>query len=182
MDRLVFVVHKHKATSLHYDFRLEIGKVMPSWSIPKGPTMDPEMKRLAMLTTDHTLEYRHFEGVIPEGSYGAGPVMLWDEGTYFPEIEIQKGVRQEIHERKKAEEVMQEGLKKGELKFRLFGKKLQGSFALIKTRGFGKKDSWLLIKHKDEYIKKGYDANMDDFSAKSGKSLAEIAEDKHFFS
>jgi bifunctional non-homologous end joining protein LigD len=178
VEKLFFVVQKHKATSLHYDFRLEIGKVMPSWSIPKGPTLDPELKRLAMPTTDHRLEYRHFEGVIPDGQYGAGPVMIWDEGTYIPEVEIQKGVRKEIHERKEAEEVMHEGLKKGEIKFRLLGKKMQGSFALVKTRGFGGKESWLLIKHKDEYSQPGYDANQHDISAATGRSLQEIMDNK----
>ncbi len=170
----VFVIHKHHATSLHYDFRLEIGRVMPSWSVPKGPTLDPTVRRLAMPTTDHSMKYRHFEGVIPEGRYGAGPVMIWDEGTYNPEIEVNKGERVEILERKKAEEVLKEGLKKGELKFTLYGKKLQGSFALVRTRGFGGKVSWLLIKHKDKYTKPGYDAKDYDFSAVSKRSISEI--------
>lgn len=173
-NKLVFVIHKHDATSLHYDFRLEIGGVMPSWAIPKGPTLDNTKKRLAMMTTDHSIEYRKFEGVLPEGSYGAGPVMIWDEGTYIPEIEVSRGVREKIEEREKGEKVMEEGVKKGEIKFFLEGKKLKGSFALVKTHGFGPKNAWLLIKHKDEYTQKDYDANDYDFSAKSGKTLKEI--------
>jgi len=173
--RLVFVVQKHKATALHYDFRLEMGGVMPSWSIPKGPTLDSSVKRLAMPTSDHELEYRKFEGVLPEGEYGAGAVMVWDEGTYNPEVDVAKGLRKEIIEMKEAEDVMRKGLKEGILKFRLYGKKLQGSFALVRTRGFGGKESWLLIKHRDEYSKKGYDANDYDFSAISNRSLDEIA-------
>jgi bifunctional non-homologous end joining protein LigD len=174
--KLVFVVHKHDATSLHYDFRLEIGGVMPSWAIPKGPTLDPTVKRLAMSTTDHDLKYRNFEGVIEEGKYGAGPVMIWDEGTYIPEVEVSKGVREEIKDPKEGDRVMKEGMKKGEIKFFLEGKKLKGSFALVKTKGFppGVKNAWLLIKHKDKYIKEGYDAKDYDFSAKTGKKMTGI--------
>jgi len=177
VKQLVFVIHKHAATSLHYDFRLQIGKVMPSWAIPKGPTLDNSFKRLAMETTDHSMEYSKFEGVLPEGSYGAGPVMIWDEGYYIPEIEIAKGVREEVKDLEEGQKVMKEGLKKGEIKFKLFGKKLQGSFALVKTKGFAGPKAWLLIKHKDEYVEKNYDANDYDFSAKSGKSLKEIAKE-----
>lgn len=183
--KLLFVVHKHDATRLHYDFRLQIGTVMPSWAIPKGPTLDNTVKRLAMPTTDHALEYRNFEGILPEGSYGAGPVMIWDEGYYLPEIEIAKGEREAIENYEKGQEVMKEGLKKGELKFELFGKKLKGSFALVKTKGlpagrqgFGPKDSWLLIKHTDKYVEKGYDANTYDFSARSKRSIEEIRNQK----
>jgi len=176
---LAFVVHKHGATSLHYDFRLEIGGTMPSWSVPKGPTLDPTVKRLAMPTGDHDLEYRHFEGVIAEGGYGAGPVMIWDEGTYDPEVEVSKGLRREATERIEAEEVAQSSLREGNLKFHLYGKKLQGSFALVRTKGFkGAKDAWLLVKHRDEYCQEGYDANDHDSSAVSGRSLAEIAQDQ----
>ena len=172
---LVFVIQKHAATRLHYDFRLQIGDVMPSWSIPKGPTLDPSMKRLAMATTDHDLEYRHFEGKIPEGQYGAGAVMIWDEGTYIPEIEISKGKLEKVEDYEEGQKVMQEGLKNGQLKFTLLGKKLQGSFALVKTRGFGPKNSWLLIKHKDEFIKPGYDANSFIRSAFSNRTMEEIS-------
>ena len=171
-----FVVHKHAATSLHYDFRLEIGGVMPSWSVPKGLTLDPAFKRLAMPTGDHDLEYRHFEGTISKGEYGAGPVMIWDEGTFNPELEVSTGVRREVTDRTEADQVARSSLLDGNLKFMLYGKKLQGSFALVRTKGFrGAKDAWLLIKHKDGYCESGYDANDYDFSAVSGRSLAEIA-------
>ena len=176
--RLAFVVHKHKGTALHYDFRLEIGGVMPSWSIPKGPTLDNRLKRLAMVTGDHEIEYRHFEGTIPGGKYGAGVVMIWDEGTYWPELEIAKGVREEINEITRAEEVAADSLQKGNLKFKLYGTKLQGSFALVKTKGIQGKESWLLIKHRDEFCAEGYDANSFDFSAVSGLTMKEISEKK----
>jgi len=171
---LAFVVQKHKATSLHYDFRLEMGGVMPSWSVPKGPTLDSGVKRLALPTSDHAMEYRKFEGVIPDGEYGAGPVMVWDEGTYNPEVEVSRGVREEVHARQEAERVAKESLEKGNLKFRLYGKKLKGSFALVRTGGLGGKESWLLIKHRDQCSQPGYDAKDYDFSAVSRKSLAQI--------
>lgn len=176
-NHLKFVIHKHKATSLHYDFRLEINGVMPSWAIAKGPTLDNNFKRLALPTTDHSMDYRNFEGVIAEGQYGAGPVMIWDEGYYIPEIEVSKGVREEIKDRDQGEKVMMEGMEKGEIKFFLHGKKLKGSFAMVKTRGWGPKNSWLLIKHKDDFVQEGYDANDYDFSARTKKSLEEILKD-----
>jgi bifunctional non-homologous end joining protein LigD len=172
-----FVVQKHKATALHYDFRLEIGGVMPSWSVPRGPSLDSSVKRLALPTPDHPMDYRHFEGVIPPG-YGAGPVMIWDEGTYNPEVEVSKGVREEITNRKEAERVAAESLKQGNVKFTLYGKKLHGSFALVRTKGFGGKESWLLIKHRDQHSKEGYDAKDYDFSAASNRSIAQIAAEK----
>lgn len=175
---LVFVVQKHAATALHYDFRLQVGRSMPSWAIPKGPSLDNKIKRLAMKTENHPLDYRFFEGVIPEGEYGAGPVMIWDEGHYFAEVEVAKGVREQIKDKAKGHEVMKEGIKKGEIKFFLHGKKLKGSFALVKTKGFppGKagKNAWLLIKHADETVKEGYDAKDYNFSAVTKKSLEEI--------
>ena len=170
---LVFVVQKHKATALHYDFRLEVDGVMPSWAIPKGPTLDAAVKRLAMKTEDHPVDYRKFEGTIPENEYGGGEVIVWDEGTYVPEVEIAKGERKEIKGKKEGEKVMLEGIKKGEIKFFLNGKRLKGSFALVKTNGFppGRKNAWLLIKHKDKYIKEGYDAKDETKSVISKKVL-----------
>jgi bifunctional non-homologous end joining protein LigD len=172
---LLFVVHKHKATSLHYDFRLEIGGVMPSWAIPKGPSLDSRVKRLAMPTDDHALEYRNFEGVIPPGQYGAGPVMVWDRGTYDPEVETGKGSWKRVTDREKAERTATQGLKEGNLKFFLNGDKLKGSFALVRTSGFEGRARWLLIKRRDEHSHDGYDARDYDRSAVSGRTLAQIA-------
>jgi bifunctional non-homologous end joining protein LigD len=130
-----FCVQKHLASHLHYDLRLEHDGVLLSWAIPKGPSIDPRDKRLAMQTEDHPFDYGSFEGVIPEG-YGAGVVMLWDRGTWTPESPD-----------------VDAALKKGDLKFRLDGYKLKGSWALVRTRGYGdsSKPSWLLIKHRDEW-------------------------------
>jgi bifunctional non-homologous end joining protein LigD len=150
---------------------------MPSWSIPKGPTLDPGVKRLAMPTGPHDLEYRHFEGVIGRGNYGAGAVMIWDEGRFTPELEIEKGVRRLAGEVAEAEEVAQAGLRDGNLKFTLYGKKLRGSFALVRTKGLGgSREAWLLIKHRDEFCQAGYDANAYDFSAVTNRTLSQIAE------
>jgi bifunctional non-homologous end joining protein LigD len=174
---LVFVVHKHRATALHYDFRLEIGDAMPSWSIPKGPTLDPTVRRLAMPTGPHDLDYRHFEGVIPGGRYGAGAVMIWDQGTYNPEEEVSKGVRKELTDGAQAGEAAVAGLRDGNLKFALYGTKLVGSFALVRTKGLGgMKEAWLMIKHRDAFCKPGYDAKDFDFSAETNRTLAEIAD------
>src|SRR5260370_38311968 len=128
-----FVVQKHDATRLHYDFRLEIGGVLKSWAVPKGPSLDPADKRLAVQTEDHPLEYLDFEGVIPEGNYGAGPVMVWDIGTFEAEGGIAAGQQ----------------LERGELKFVLQGQKLRGGFVLVKLRRSEKANEWLLIKHRD---------------------------------
>jgi len=173
---LAFVVQKHKATTPHYDFRLEIGETMASWSVPKGPSLDPAVKRLAMPTGPHELEYRHFEGVIPSEKYGAGVVMIWDEGTYTPEVEAQKGDRRTVRVREEAEEVAKASMRSGNLKFTLYGTKLHGSFALVRTTMLGpSREAWLLIKHKDENCQAGYDANDYDSSAASNRSFAEIA-------
>lgn len=180
-DKLRFVIHKHQAISLHYDLRLEVGNSMPSWAIPRGPTLDPQFKRLAMKVNDHDTEYRNFEGNIPEGSVGPGPVMIWDEGYYIPEIENPDKSRSPVKDFDKGNKTMAEGLKKGEIKFELHGKKLKGSFALVKTKGFppGKSENaWLLIKHKDKYVILDYDAKNFDFSARTKKTLEQIASSK----
>jgi bifunctional non-homologous end joining protein LigD len=125
---LEFVVQKHRASRLHYDFRLEHAGAMLSWAVPKGPSLDPSMKRLAMQTEDHPIEYNQFEGVIPEGEYGAGTVMIWDRGTWEPEADD-----------------IDHALAKGDLKFQLRGKRLRGSWVLVRIR----ERQWLLIKHRD---------------------------------
>jgi bifunctional non-homologous end joining protein LigD len=133
-DGLFFCVQKHLASHLHYDFRLEWNGVLLSWAVPKGPSIDTRDKRLAMQTEDHPYDYGMFEGVIPEG-YGAGIVLLWDYGTWEPESDD-----------------VDAALGKGDLKFRLNGFKLKGSWVIVKTRGYGgAPNSWLLIKHKDEW-------------------------------
>lgn len=148
--KMVFVVQEHRTTRFHFDFRLQIGVVLASWSIPKGFQDDPKIKRLAMKTEDHSLDYRKFQGKIPEGKYGAGEVIIFDDGTYIPEVEVSKGVRKQVKNEEEGNKVMQEGVEKGEIKFYLLGKKIKGSFALVKTKGFppGKTNAWLLIKHK----------------------------------
>jgi bifunctional non-homologous end joining protein LigD len=159
---LLYVIQKHRASQLHYDFRLELDGVLLSWAIPKGPSLDPSVKRLAMQVEDHPVEYGHFEGVIPEGEYGGGTVMVWDIGEWSPESPDANAA-----------------LTKGDLKFELHGKKLHGSWALIRTRGYGSRadKSWLLIKHRDRY------ASTEDITADEPRSvlsrglLADIARD-----
>lgn len=168
--KLVFVVQKHRATALHYDFRLEVDGVMPSWAVPRGPSLDPAVKRLAMKTEDHPLDYRHFEGTIPKGEYGGGEVIIWDEGFYVPEVE-EGGKRVQIKDKAEGDRVMLLGIEKGEIKFLLAGKRLAGSFALVKTKGFAGKNAWLLIKHRDEFIKDGFDAKDSIKSIVSDKVL-----------
>jgi bifunctional non-homologous end joining protein LigD len=130
-----------------------------------------------MPTGPHDLEYRHFEGIIEKGSYGAGAVMIWDEGTYTPEVEVRRGVRRMVVERPDAEKAAEEGLREGNLKFILYGKRLHGSFALVRTRGLGgRKEAWLLIKHRDRYCEAGYDASDHDTSAVSKRTLEQIVE------
>ena len=149
-ESLIFVVQKHQASHLHYDFRLEWEGVLLSWAVPKGPSLDPSVKRLAVAVEDHPIEYAKFEGIIPEGQYGGGTVMVWDQGTWEPEMDVDSGLRN------------------GELKFSLSGKKLRGSWVLVRTKGGPGKTaraSWLLIKHRDRY------ANTSDVVAEKPRSV-----------
>lgn len=155
-DQLIFVIQRHAASRLHYDFRLEMEGVLKSWAVPKGPSLDPKDKRLAMMVEDHPYDYKDFEGNIPKGNYGAGQVEVWDSGTYEPlddnsKLSDEKELLKELHA--------------GSLKFILHGKKLKGEFALVKMKN-GEGNSWLLIKHKDDFAESPYDAE-DNTSNKS---------------
>ncbi|MFI5293600.1 MAG: non-homologous end-joining DNA ligase [Thermodesulfovibrionales bacterium] len=163
-DRLIFVIHKHAARALHYDLRLELEGVLKSWAVPKGPSMDPSVKRLAVMVEDHPFDYKDFEGVIPEGNYGAGSVIIWDRGFYH---------HPSARDRKESERPLRDGLREGDMKFVLEGEKLQGEFALVKT-GMGEK-SWLLLKKKDRYAIKG-DILTENRSVVSDKTLEEVSE------
>jgi bifunctional non-homologous end joining protein LigD len=156
---LRFVVHKHRASHLHYDLRLEWKGVLLSWAVPKGPSLDPSVKRLAMQVEDHPVEYATFEGIIPAGEYGGGTVMVWDRGTWTsdtPDVDA--------------------ALRKGELKFRLEGKKLRGAWVLVRTRGGPSgKPAWLLIKHRDAFASDEDIVTTQPRSVASHRILAEIA-------
>ena len=163
-ERLRFVVHKHAARAMHYDLRLELDGVLKSWSVPKGPSLDPSTKRLAVMVEDHPLEYRDFEGVIPERSYGAGSVIIWDRGFYHHPSATDAG----DNERR-----LEEGLRKGDLKFVLEGEKLHGEFALVRMRKDAR--SWLLLKKKDKSVT-ARDILADNRSVESRKTLEEVLE------
>ena len=172
-----FVVQKHEATRLHYDFRLELDGVLKSWAVPKGPSLDPADKRLAMQVEDHPVSYFDFEGNIPEGNYGAGSVMVWDVGTWQPLSPVPVEGKYVPGTDAEAREM----LAKGDLKFRLKGKRLKGDFALVKMRSRrsgSKGTEWLMIKKHDDDVVEGYDAGDIDESVLSGKSMDEIAEDE----
>ena len=158
----IYVIQKHQASRLHYDLRLEHNGVLLSWAVPKGPSLDPSTKRLAVQVEDHPLEYAQFEGVISEGQYGAGAVMVWDIGTWLPE-----------------QDDVADAIKKGELRFTLRGKKLRGSWVLVRTRGYDRNagKSWLLIKHRDRYASKSDITVAQPKSVLTGRLLADIARD-----
>src|SRR5262249_59013785 len=167
---LRFVVQKHQARRLHYDFRLELGGTLKSWAVPKGPSLRPEDRRLAMMVEDHPLEYAGFEGVIPAGNYGAGTVMIWDEGTYHA-----VGTT----DRRQTEAKLEEGLRKGHLSVVLHGKKLKGHFSLLKMKdGKGKGNAALLVKKPDEFASAD-DVRTKDRSVASRRTLEGIAKRSH---
>jgi len=153
-----FVVQKHRASHLHYDFRIEHDGVLKSWAIPKGPSLDPAVKRLAMAVEDHPVDYSDFEGIIPEGEYGGGTVMVWDRGTYAVE----------------GPNDIATALDKGDLKLTLHGAKLKGSWVLVRTRN----RQWLLIKHRDRYASTDDITAMEPTSVLTGRKLADIATDE----
>jgi bifunctional non-homologous end joining protein LigD len=164
--KLAFVIQKHAASHLHYDLRLELDGVMKSWAVPKGPSLDPAVKRLAMQVEDHPIEYNTFEGTIPQGEYGGGTVMLWERGTYTyvgSNPDPVAGLRA--------------GYAKGDLKFVLNGKRLKGSWVLVRMRrDHPGKAQWLLIKHRDEYAIPGSDVAADNLtSVATGRTMEEIA-------
>ena len=165
---LTFVIQKHAARQLHYDFRLELDGVLKSWSVPKGPSLDPREKRLAVMVEDHPLDYGSFEGVIPKGEYGAGRVIVWDNGTYSPD----EGGRLSFHDRGEAEERMRDDLAAGKLSFTLRGRKLKGSWTLVKMQR-GEND-WLLIKHRDDVTGTEQDVLADDRSVLSSLSVEDL--------
>jgi bifunctional non-homologous end joining protein LigD len=151
-----FVVHEHHASRLHYDFRLEIEGVLKSWAIPKGPSMNPADKRLAVMVEDHPLEYGDYEGIIPQGNYGAGPVLIWDSGEFSPEEEPISA------------------LTKGKLSFTLDGNKLKGGFSLALMKGRGSGKDWLLIKKKDSSAKEDWVVKEDLTPARKKKLMEKI--------
>jgi bifunctional non-homologous end joining protein LigD len=166
--RLAYVIQKHAASRLHYDLRLELDGVMKSWAVPKGPSLDPSVKRLAIHVEDHPIEYNRFEGTIPAGEYGGGTVMIWDYGTYTAAGEADD-----------AEAALRDGYRKGDFKFVLRGKRLRGSWVLVRTRGRdrSRQGQWLLIKHRDATAEPGTDPTEEhQTSARSGRTLDEIAE------
>jgi bifunctional non-homologous end joining protein LigD len=164
---LAFVIQKHAASHVHFDLRLELDGVMKSWAVPKGPSLDPSVKRLAMQVEDHPIEYNVFEGTIPQGEYGGGTVMVWDTGTYEYGGDASDPI-----------EGLRRGYEKGDFKFVLKGKRLQGSWVLVRTRrGDAKRVQWLLIKHRDELAEPGSDIVAEAMtSAATGRTMEEIAE------
>ncbi len=164
-----FSIQKHSATSLHYDLRLEVDGVLASWAVPKGPSLNPADKRLAMRTEDHPLEYLEWEGVIPKGSYGAGPMIVWDRGVFQNISETRGGRPMELSE----------AIEKGDVKVLMLGEKIKGAYALVRTGPAGDREKWLLIKKRDE----GADARRKPTSSQpesvlSGRTIEQLLEEE----
>src|SRR3989304_1096347 len=166
-EKARFVVQMHDATRLHYDFRLEVEGVLKSWAVPQGPSTDPTVKRLAVETEDHPMEYLDYEGVIPKGEYGAGPVIVWDTGTY-----------ENIRAEKRKPYTMDEAYKEGLIEVRLDGEKLHGEYALVRTKFQGDQKNWLMGKLKDAFADPDLDI-VAEFpnSVKSGKTIEQVSEE-----
>ncbi len=163
--KLAYVIQKHEASRLHYDLRLELDGVMRSWAVPKGPSLDPAVKRLAVEVEDHPVDYNSFEGTIPEGEYGGGTVMIWDRGTWEYAGDATSGVAG-----------ARRGLEKGTLEFTLAGKRLKGNWVLIRTRRAGKAQQWLLIKQRDRYASETIDVTEKYLkSVATGRTMQAIA-------
>jgi bifunctional non-homologous end joining protein LigD len=165
--KLQYVIQKHAASHLHYDLRLELDGVMKSWAVPKGPSLDPSVKRLAMQVEDHPIEYNEFEGTIPKGEYGGGTVMVWDRGTYTYDGDDEAD----------PVEALRRGYEKGDFKFRLDGDRLKGSWVLVRTRrGDSRRPQWLLIKHRDDAAEPGSEV-VEEYqtSSATGRTMDEIA-------
>lgn len=179
---LRFVVQKHAARQVHFDLRLELDGVMKSWAVPKGPSLDPSIKRLAMQVEDHPIEYNTFEGTIPHGEYGGGTVLLWDRGTYIADPAMSAdGKDDKASDKKSDEAAVQRGYERGDLKVVLHGDRMRGSWVLVRTRfGPGRssatsKPSWLLIKHRDAFANPDSDIVADAItSVESGRTMDEI--------
>ncbi len=165
---LKFVVQKHAARRLHYDFRLEVDGVLKSWSVPSGPSADPSIKRLAVMVEDHPLDYRTFEGAIPRGQYGAGEVIVWDEGDYSPE----DGGKLFFDDPETAQRLMDKGIESGKLSITLRGRRMMGSWTLVKMSG--PNNNWLLIKHRDKFARDSRDLLSENTSVRSGLSIEDI--------
>ena len=166
---LSFVIQKHEATRLHYDFRLEIDGVLKSWAVPNGPSLNPEERRLAMMTEDHPMDYAEFEGIIPKGEYGGGTVMVWDQGVYTP-YTADPSLRKDD-----GEKILKKQLKEGHITVIMLGEKVKGEFALIKLKNAEEENAWLLIKKGDEYVDLKKDILDQDKSVITGRSMEEIA-------
>jgi DNA ligase D-like protein (predicted 3'-phosphoesterase) len=164
-----FSIQKHSATSLHYDLRLEVDGVLASWAVPKGPSLDPRDKRLAMRTEDHPLEYLEWEGVIPKGEYGAGPMIVWDRGVFQNISETRRGEKLELAD----------AIEKGDVKIFMLGEKIKGAYALVRTSDPGEREQWLMIKKRDE----GADARRKPTSSQpesvlSGKTIEQLLKEE----